>query len=349
MKKRLLILISAMVLGISLLAGGGTYALMTASTANEGNQFSTFEAGVVDIGSSSDSALVVRSFMMSARYRVTFPMFYDSASYPTGPNPYDVSTGVSPSGEILGGWAPGDQVTRTWDIDNRGNAAKITEIYVPAKSFSLTDQTGNTLPAGSQAYNDFLEYMKITVYSQSDDSTPLYTGTLKQLVSAAQPLDGLAYLPKKCTRAITLKFVAAMDPVAGNDLQGVKGVLDFVVGAEQVRNNCFRPPFSNRQYSMLIGSTTPIKFECFDKEDSFITSCQNVKLVISGPGLGDGLTYTVGSGLSFNGGHYQANVYADPALFVEGGTYTATVYIDSKAYCQKSFSTEPGNRSNAPD
>lgn len=140
-----------------------------------------------------------------------------------------------------------------------------------------------------------------------------------------------------------------MDPVAGNDLQGVKGVLDFVVGAEQMRNNCFRPPFSSRQYSMHIGSTTPIKFECYDEDERFLNFCQNVKLVITGPGLGQGLTYSFGRGLSFNGGHYQANVYADPGRFVEGGTYTATVYVGSEAYCQKSFGTEPGNRSNGPN
>lgn len=139
----------------------------------------------------------------------------------------------------------------------------------------------------------------------------------------------------------------------GNEYQGKTANVDFVVTAlayprnKGGKQNCFDPPFSNSDYSMELGSTTPIKFECYDTDGNLITSSQNVKLVITGEKLGQGITYTRGNGLSFNGGHYQANVYTDGNQFTDGVTYTATIYNGSEIYSQKTFTIEPGNRSNA--
>jgi len=353
LRNRLLTLISFIILGSGLLFGGGTYAFMSASAANDGNQFGDFQAETLNIQSLMASN-TTSGFQPRALYsrgttgQVDLPMFYGHAGYPTGLNPYDYRTSSSFSGEIEGGWAPGDEVRRFWAIQNSGAASKITNIYAPVDKFSLTDKYGNVVSSGSQVYKDFLSHMRIAIYYPQ--GTPVYTGNFQQLLQAPQPLDIVICLSKGSTTTVT--FVASMDLNAGNDLQGVKGILDFELGAEQVKNNSFDPPFSNIDYSMKIGSTTPIKFEVYDTEGNLSTSSKNVSLVITGPRLGGGiltLTYnTENNDLTCNGGHYQASVYADPKLFIEGGTYIASVYNDFKMYGQKAYNTYPGNRSNAP-
>ncbi|ODA41471.1 hypothetical protein [Desulfosporosinus sp. BG] len=348
MKKRLITIIAIIFLGNGLLIGGGTYALLTASATNTGNQFEEFQAETIDIQSLPESdtisAFQSRSLVANCCSQpVNLTMFYDHTI--PGRNPYDVKTSYTPSGEIPGGWAPGDHVKRTWKILNSGAASKITEVYTPVDKFSLRDRNGNAVLSGSQVYQDFLNHMRIDIYYPEGSSTPIYTGTFQQLVQAPQSLDKVICL-SKCS-STTVAFVASMDLNAQNDLQGVKGVLDFQLGVEQVKNNCFSPPFSNRNYSMERGSTTPIKFECYDSDGNLLTSGHNVKLVIIGRGLGE-RTYTLGNGLSLDGGHYQANVYAHQNLFLNGETYTATVYNGSQMCGQKTFITEPGNRSNVP-
>ncbi|MDR3601027.1 MAG: hypothetical protein P4L49_11205 [Desulfosporosinus sp.] len=347
MNKRVLTLISSAVIANCLFIGWGTYALLTASASITGNQFGTFQSETVNIQSVSPTDPIsgpqLRSLVAFCNTPpVNLTMFYDHTI--SGNNPYDVKTNYSPSGEIPGGWAPGDQVKRTWNIKNSGSGSKITDIYSPVGTFSLRDQNGKVISSGSQAYQDFLNHMKIDIYYPQGSLHPIYTGDFQQFIQAPQPLDTVICL-SKCSTA-SVDFVAAMDLAAGDDLQGVRGVLDFQLGVEQCKNNCFDPPFSNKNYSMKCGSTTPIKFECYDSDGNLLTSCQNVKLVITGRGLGRGLTYTQGNNLSFNGGHYQANVYADQNLFFDEETYTATIYYGSQIYGQETFSVEPGNRSN---
>lgn len=342
MNRRLLTLISSVVLANILFIGGGTYALLTASTTNSGNQFGTFQAESIDIESSPTEGTntSLRSFALTAncsRQTVQFPMFYGYADYPTGSNPYDVKTFSSPSGEIPGGWASGDQVKRVWNIWNKGDGSKITEIY--ATNFHLS-KDGQPITSG-ETYNDFLNHMRIAVYYPTDSAEPVYSDSLSKMVDAPQLLNQVICL-NKCWKT-QIAFVASMDRDAGNDLQGVKGVVDFQIGAEQTKNNCFDPPFSNWDYSMKSRSTTPIKFECYDSDGDFIDYCQDVKLVINGGGFTH--TYTLGNDLSCNGGHYQANVDGSP--FSDGIMYNATIYVDGQRYCSKTFTTEPGSRSNA--
>lgn len=355
MKNRLLLLLASTITLSTVLAGGGTYALFSGATANGPNDFSTFQAENIDVQNTIAPVTTsgVRTFaaLASSSQPLQFPMFYDSVSYPTGQNPYDLTKGT-PSGEIPGDWAPGDSVARFWSVNNVGSSAKFTE--VSAKLDSLTGPSGMIAP-GTQTYNDFLNDMNIAVYSPEDNyTTPVFDGTFQQLVSGYQPLNTVMYVAKGRT-GYKPKFVATLGLTAGNDLQAVKGVFDFSLLAEQTSNNCFDPPFSNEDYSMKIGSTTPIKFEDYDSNGSLINSTQsNVSLVITGPKVGGGtlkLVYTLDNGLSANGGHYQAQVYGDPSLFVQESNttplYTATVYFGNQMCCQKSFSTYPGNRSNA--
>lgn len=348
MKKRLLTLIGLSILGISILTGGGTYAYFTSSATASGNQFGTFQTGTINIGSNSEafqtsfqSYALMSNFARKTVQTVQLPLYYSYIDYPAAPNPYDMKTGFSPSGEIPGGWAPGDQVERVWNIDNKADGSKITEIHVG--NFSLKDADGNSVDSETQMYKDFLKYMQLTIYDPDDNSIPVYTGTFEKLVTDPQPLDTVICL-SRCS-SIQIPFVVNMDVNAGNDLQGLKSVLDFQLGAEQTKYNCFDPPFRNWGYSMKCGSTTPIKFECYDSDGNFIRNNGDVKLVISG---GDYThTYTLGDGLSCNGGHYQANVYGDENQFVDNVTYTATVYNGPEICGQKTFKTEPGNRTNA--
>jgi hypothetical protein len=163
------------------------------------------------------------------------------------------------------------------------------------------------------------------------------------------------------TASVTYTYSMPME--AHNDYQNTKGNMDieaYVSGdidAPPPNGNCFDPPFSNEDYSMKIGSTTPIKFENYDSNGNLITTVpSNVSLVIMGPKVGGGtlsLTYSLSNGgLTVNGGHYQANVTkAQSKLFVQESDttpeYTASVYFNGQLSCQKSFNTYPGNRSNS--
>jgi hypothetical protein len=343
LKKRLLILISSAFFVNVLLVGVGTYSLLTATATNDGNQFTGgFRAETLNIGSATGASASPRMLMASsAPQPVNLTMFYDHTI--AGQNPYDVYTGSTSSGEIPGGWAPGDLVQRTWNIQNDGDAVKITEILSPKDKFQLTDKSGNTIPSTSPIYEDFINHMKVSVNDPQCTVNPVYRGTFKDLLQGPQWLDTVICISESTTAAVD--FVVSMDLNAGDNLQGVKGVIDFQLGAEQVDNNCFDPPFSNNDYSMKQGSTTPIKFECYDSNGNEIKESQNVKLVITGENLGQGRTYTLSDGtISFNGGHYQVDVDAGDQ-FIDGVTDTATVYNGSEICGQKTFITEPGNRS----
>ena len=342
MNKRILALIGTATIGTSLIAGSATYALFTASTSSNSSSFQSIDAGNVKLvayrGGDNPSEL-------------QGPMFYPHTVDLGGYHPYDYNTGNSPDDESPGEWAPGDQVTRTLNIENKGSQnAKVTRIL--ANLDSLKNQSGGSLD--STTSEDFLNHMKITVLSPDNGySTPVYSGSLQQLVNGNQFIYPPLFITKGTTSYI-VKFVASMDISAGKDLQGVTGVFDFVLTAEQIRNNWFDPPFSNLDYSMQLDSTTPIKFGIYDSSDNLITSQNSsVQLVISGPTSGPGsavsYTFSMSDGtLTFNGGHYQANF--DPTAYplVSGDSYTATVYNGSTALFSKTFSTVPGNRSNSP-
>lgn len=239
--------------------------------------------------------------------------------------------------KIPGEWLPGDKVRGTWDIQNTGAASKITEISLVTDKSYLTDVNGKPISSGSPTFLDFEKHIKISLYCPTNSLTPVYTGSLDQLLKDPQLFATVVCLSKGASQ--TVAYEASMDTGAGNDLRGVKGVLAFQLGTVPVKNNAFDPPFSTPGYSMKLGSTTPVKFEYYDSEDKLIEAEQDVRLVVTGGNLGQGITYTLGNGsLSFHGGHYQANILVASNRFKVGQIYTATVYIGSTRYCQKSFS-----------
>lgn len=72
----------------------------------------------------------------------------------------------------------------------------------------------------------------------------------------------------------TLNISVGLPIEAGNEYQGILTSMKFVLNAtdQPSSHNCFKPPFSNRNYSMKRGSTTPIKFECYDSDGNLLTS-----------------------------------------------------------------------------
>lgn len=220
--------------------------------------------------------------------------------------------------------APGDMVSAPLLVMNTGKKDFFYNISAEIKS-------------GDKLYNN----LDLVITDQNNHL--FFEGKLKDLQD-----EDLGMLGKSKKR--TFNVAVGLPGEANNEYQGIYTSMKFVLNAtdQPSAHNCFRPPFGNRNYSMKRGSTTPIKFACYDSDGNLPVSSQNVKLVITGRGLREGLIYTLENGLSINGGHYQANVYADQNLFLEGETYTATAYTGSQMWGQKTFSTEPGNRSNEP-
>ncbi|WCK52411.1 hypothetical protein PP175_13180 [Aneurinibacillus sp. Ricciae_BoGa-3] len=332
--KQIGLLVISIIIVLSLLTSVGTYALLSASTTVATGEFSAFSSESINIVNAPPPT----SGLLRTRYstqQITFPMFYDSATYPTGPNPYDAKKVTSPSGEIPGGWAPGDQVTRSWNFQNKGAAAKFTKVSANLKS--LTDKLGKSISPGTPAYQDFLKNMKVTVYSPDDGwRNPVFNGTFQQLINGNQTLNTMMYLYSGCSN-YQPKFVAAMDLNAGNDLQGVKGVIDFTLLAEQCRNNWFDPEDSDDDYHQWLNcnSTTPIKFECYDSNDRLqATPDSNVCVVLTGPNCWGGLKFTLNSGLTCIDGHYQLNFDGNKYGLSPGGQYTASIYNGSRLCSQ---------------
>ncbi|MDR3601026.1 MAG: hypothetical protein P4L49_11200 [Desulfosporosinus sp.] len=231
-----------------------------------------------------------------------------------------------PSKELLRikNMAPGDKVSASLTAMNTGKQDFFYNISAQMES-------------GDKLYND----LDLTITDQNHKV--LYSGKMKELSNLELGILGNS-------KNKTFNVTVGLPIEAGDDYQGIYTSMKFVLNAtdQPSSHNCFAPPFCNQNYSMKKGSTTPIKFECYDSDGNPLSSSQNIKLVITGRGLGTGKTYAIGNGLSLNGGHYQANVYADQNLFLNGETYTATVYIGSQMYGQKTFSMEPGDRANAP-
>ncbi|ODA41472.1 hypothetical protein [Desulfosporosinus sp. BG] len=239
-------------------------------------------------------------------------------------NKLGIST--NPTKELLRvkNMAPGDNASAPLTVLNTGKKDFFYNISAEMES-------------GDKLYN----YLDLVINDQNHNE--LYSGKLKDL----NDLD-LGILGNSKNKIFNVTI--GLPSEAGNEYQEIFTSMKFILNAtdQPSSHNCFRPPFSNRNYSMKRGSSTPIKFECYDSDGNLLTSSHNVKLVITGRDLREGLTYNLENGLSLNGGHYQANVYADQNLFFDNETYTATVYSGSQMYGQKTFSTEPGNRSNAP-
>ncbi len=169
-KRKLALFSASGVLGIGLIAGGATYALFTDTASNTNNTFTT---GTIKIEQDRDSGDTVPG-----------PMFYSSASNTTNPKgdyPYDEYTGHDLGGDIPGGWAPGDTVTRAMNIFNRGTLdAKVTKLKANVNSQGVKS---------GEAYDEFISNMNIKVVYDGTVDRTLYDGPLSNLLNGWVDID----------------------------------------------------------------------------------------------------------------------------------------------------------------
>jgi predicted ribosomally synthesized peptide with SipW-like signal peptide len=204
----------------SLIIGLGTFALFTSQATSDTNQFT---AGTLSIDA------------VEGYDRINGPMFYTSTSH-SGSIPYDVETLEAYGGEALGGWAPGDTVTRFMEVENTGSLDAILKglrAHVNAAG----------LQPGHDAYEQFVRLMNITVTEGSEDGRVLYDGSLQDLVLSGDVWHDIE--PPVAVNVddvpVLLYFTASLDLSADNELQGHDFVFDFELYAEQKRNNSDLP------------------------------------------------------------------------------------------------------------
>lgn len=216
-KKMLAAITLTGMVALALIVGGATFALFTDGADSTENEFT---AGTVVLEANRDLGDTIPG-----------PMFYTSESDPTGTYPYD-RPGVPhapPGSEALGGWAPGDVVTRALDLYNRGTLdAKITRMRANVNDLGVTE---------GAAYEEFIEKMNITVLYPAQNRL-LYEGPLSGLLTG----DGWFTLETPLIAragggALNITFEAHLDLSAGNVVQGETFVFDFEFQAEQLRNN----------------------------------------------------------------------------------------------------------------
>lgn len=220
-KAKMLTLIAGNLLGLGLVAGGGTFALFTDSTANTNN---TFTAGTVKIDNLRDLSDTVPG-----------PMFYSAASDPTGQYPYDTNKNAPnqpPGGESLGGWAPGDDATRAMNVFNRGTLqAQLDEL-------EATVHTGAT--SSGPAYDEFIQKMNVKVMYPAANKI-LYNGSLAGLLNGYVNIPHVTLMPNPSDPSqaspANITFEATLDSSADNLVQGQSFVFDFTFHASQSRNN----------------------------------------------------------------------------------------------------------------
>lgn len=233
--KKMAFTVMSGVLALALAVGGTTYAIFTSSASNSGN---TITAGTINLDAKRDNGDYVPG-----------PMFYPDALDPDGNHPYDVSQ-IAPSGEALGGWAPGDKVTRTMILTNTGSLdAMVTGIKAtPRATYTQNlpsggNRTVNGLTSGAE-FDEFVQLAHVKVWNPDGAGTILYDGQLKDLIAAGQfyvpvlnelVLTGVK--PPFQPGPLNINFEVTLDKSASNALQGKNFIFDFGFFAEQVRNN----------------------------------------------------------------------------------------------------------------
>lgn len=222
-KAKLLTMVAGSVLGLSLIAGGGTYALFTSSAANTNN---TFTAGTINLTETRDLGDTIPG-----------PMFYTSTSDPTGQFPYDTNKNSPyqpPGGESLGDLAPGDSMTRAMNLYNNGaNAldAKVTRLKAAVNPAGLTS---------GAAYDEFISKLNVVVQAPALNKI-LYSGPLSGLLNGSDngwvDIPSPALVMKANGGPMNVTFTVTLDKSADNLIQAKTFVFDFSFYAEQLRNN----------------------------------------------------------------------------------------------------------------
>jgi hypothetical protein len=228
---------------------------------------------------------------------------------------------------------PGDWTTSTLEVNNDGN---LDFNY----SISSHQESGDRY-----LYNQFLVWV-------SDSEGLLYEGKLTDF--SAFPLGTIA-----AKGSNTLTFKVELPYETGNEAQGKSTSVTFelnAVGHKEeipIGDQCFEPPFSNRNFTQHQKSTVPIKFHIEGSEKNMIQ--KNVRLEVTGPSTsGDKVKYvftTEKENLDLqkvNPPHYHAQFSPFDYPVMTDQWYTATVYVDNKVYCDRTFQVlMQGNRSNA--
>jgi hypothetical protein len=240
--------LSMMVLSLSMTVvftfGGATMALFTSSAQNS----NTATAGTINLDAKRDHGDYTPG-----------PMFYPDSLDPNGNHPYDKSE-VSPSGESLGGWAPGDTVQRTMILTNNGSLdAKIHGLKATVRdSYTQNLLTGGSrtvnggLTSGAE-YDEFIQKANVKVMVP-DQNLLLYNGPLSALlVSGYAPLQNEPVLqgipvPGFQPGPLNVTFEVHLDNSATNQIQGKSFIFDFGFYAEQVRNNNTNTPFGDQSW-----------------------------------------------------------------------------------------------------
>jgi predicted ribosomally synthesized peptide with SipW-like signal peptide len=237
-KQKIGMLFLAIMLVIGAMVSAGTFALLTDTEANEDNSIT---AGTIDLNVKRDHGDYVPG-----------PMFYPDYLDPDGKHPYDVNE-VNPSGESIGGWAPGDTVTRTMIVTNEGSLdAKLTGLKAtPRESFTQNlprHPDGSRTISGAQitgaAYEEFIQKANVLV-SIPDESITLYNGPLSGLIfSNADRYARLLEEPVLMGTTglfepgpLNVTFKVTLDKTTGNNLQDKDFIFDFGFFAEQYDNN----------------------------------------------------------------------------------------------------------------
>lgn len=223
-KLKLAALAAGSIVGAAMIVGGTTYAMFTSTATNTNN---TFAAGTMNVTLTRDNSDLVN---------VPGPMFYTSASDNTGSYPYDKNIG-SGSGELPGGWAPGDTLSRYADLTNKGSLkVQIYKISATADSQNVIHPgSGSTVYTGETsgpAYNYFIQQMQITITDQT--GATLYQGPLSTLVNGGYTLPTPFTMAAPSTD--NLKFTAYLKPGSDaddNQLQGKNFIFDFNISARQ--------------------------------------------------------------------------------------------------------------------
>lgn len=204
------------VLSLGLAVGGATYALFTDNESNTNNA----RAGTVVLYQERDMGDTIPG-----------PMFYPDSWDPTGAFPYDTNENAPfqpPGGESIGGWAPGDRVTRAMNLYNQGTLDAVVKRV-----------RANVNPAGvtaGPAYNEFINKMNIKVSYPAQNIT-IYNGPLSGLLNGNVSLNTPFLLRANPSGPANITFEAYLDTSAGNVIQGQTFIFDFTFEAEQRRNN----------------------------------------------------------------------------------------------------------------
>jgi len=222
MAKRLIISV-VLVITVCMLIGGATFAYFTDTAANTAN---TFTAGTIILRGERDLS-----------DRVPGPMFYTSTSDSSGYYPYDEVTQRSPSGEYLGGWAPGDSVTRAMNLYNDGTIdAKVTKVKADVKAqFTNIDGAIISGETSGLPYDEFIDKMNIRIMYPTLNKV-LYNGKLSGLLNGwvNVPAEAIIYVNAGQVGAANISVEASLSTEAGNDIQGKNFIFDFTFYAEQI-------------------------------------------------------------------------------------------------------------------